>query len=468
MNYKDKKVLVFGLGLLGGGVATANWFIEQGALVTITDSKDASYLAPSLRRLRGNYNLSLGHYEEDDIRNSDIVVFNPAVPIDSQPVRAAYRLHKQVENEATIFYALCNKPITAVTGTRGKTTTVNWLRHLLGRQAIIAGNSYKNPLLKTLPKINKRKRAVVVNEIPSYHLEYFSKTTRPPRVAVITNLYEDHLNRHHTMEGYADAKAGIFMSQSSSDDLILNADNEWTPYFLSKNPKSRVWYFSLQKLAVSQNGLYWRQGKVMLQENGRGTLITKLPTFQKKWGSHNVANLLAAMLAAWRTGEGWQNICSRIQTLPDVEFRQQIIYSSPSLRVINDTTAISPEGSSAAIRRFGGKGCVLIAGGTDCEFHYGEWVKDVVKKIRPANLFLLSGSATRSIKKLLPPKYADTPVFDSYRECFTAALRRARNMKPATLLLSPGAKSFGIFKNEYDRGRKFNAFIKNYLRQKNN
>ena len=113
--FKNKKVLVFGLGLLGGGVATTNWLLKHGAKVTVTDLKTKEQLAPSLKRIKGKVMLRLGGHSEADIRANDAVVFNPDISVKNPYVALARKLKKRVENEATIFYALCDKPIVAIT-----------------------------------------------------------------------------------------------------------------------------------------------------------------------------------------------------------------------------------------------------------------------------------------------------------------------------------------------------------------
>mgnify|MGYP000244701787 CR=1 FL=1 len=463
-DFRGRKVLVFGLGLLGGGVATTNWLIAQGARVSVTDNKTKEELVASIKKIKGPVKLLLGRYNEADIRNADVVVFNPAVSVNSPAVILAKKIGKQIENEATIFYAQNTNPIVAITGTRGKTTTANWLRHFLGERGVLAGNSYQDPLLKILPKLNRAKGAVVVNEIPSYHLEYFDSKTRPPKIAIMTNLYEDHLNRHKTMEQYATAKANIFANQTGADDLILNADNIWTNFFLRAKPRSKIWFFSTKKIPAGKNGIYISGGRVYLRKDGRKESVFAIGDFKKKWGEHGFYNLLASCLGAHLAGQSWGSIARAIKTLPQVEFRQQEIYKKNGLSVINDTTATSPEGGIAALERFGGSACVFIAGGTDCEFDYKKWARVVSAKILAPKLFLLKGSATEKMVKLLPKEYKDNKIYSNWQECFGDALKKGRQYKRGVLLLSPSAKSFGLFENEYDRGRKFNQFIRNNLK----
>src|SRR3989338_7090008 len=102
-DFKGKKVLVFGLGLLGGGVATTNWLLKPGAKVTVTDLKDKKALFQSLKKIKGKAVLSLGGHKESDVEANDIIVVNPDVSINNKYVQLAFKLGKQIENEATIF-----------------------------------------------------------------------------------------------------------------------------------------------------------------------------------------------------------------------------------------------------------------------------------------------------------------------------------------------------------------------------
>src|SRR3989344_5815820 len=144
--YRGKKVLIFGLGLLGGGVATAKWFINQGAKVTITDLKTKEELKSSLKQIKGKYTLSLGKHKLADIKTANFVVVNPGVPANLPILRKA----KILINEATVFYDPFPGHIIGVTGTRGKTTTTHWIAHLLGKKAVMAGNSPEHPFLKAI------------------------------------------------------------------------------------------------------------------------------------------------------------------------------------------------------------------------------------------------------------------------------------------------------------------------------
>jgi UDP-N-acetylmuramoylalanine--D-glutamate ligase len=348
----------------------------------------------------------------------------------------------------------------AVTGTRGKTTTVNWINHFLKKRfrTSPAGNSTDCQFLKILNSKNRLDVAVV--EISSFHLEYFNNIKSAPDIAVITNIYQDHLNRHNTIKNYALTKANIFRKQSKDQNLVLNYDNKWTKLFLKLKPKAKIWFFSLNPLPLNLNGLYYDRNSAILNLNRKRVRVLSLSGFEEKYGRHNLQNMLAGSLAACLFGIKWSDIEKAIKNLPSIEFRQQEIFKSKNLTIINDTTATSPEGGIAALNRFGGPGTILITGGTDRNLDYKEWCRVVFKKIKPKNLIFISGSSTDKMLGLLKDKIKKPLVCDNLKDCVGEALKIAKRQTKAIILFSPAAKSFEKFKNEYDRGKKFNAIIK--------
>lgn len=305
INFKNKKVLIFGLGILGGGVATANWLLKQGAKITITDLKNKQQLKESLRKIKGKYKLSLGGHRKSDIDLNEIIVVNPDVSIKNEFIRHAYKQKKTVLNEASIFFENFQKPIIAVTGTRGKTTITNWINYFLntGFKSSPAGNSTDFQFLKVLSRKNRLDAAVI--EISSFHLEYFSEVKFAPDIAVITNIYQDHLNRHDTIKNYASAKANIFKSQNKGQALILNYDNEWTKFFLKLRPKAKTYFFSLKQLPKNYNGIYPQNNCAVFRQNGNKIKVLDLSGFEQKYGKHNLQNVLASALAAYSFGISW-------------------------------------------------------------------------------------------------------------------------------------------------------------------
>lgn len=441
MELKDKKVLLMGLGILGGGVATAKWLHKKGAILTITDMKEEEHLEASLHALKDlpDIKYTIGRHDEKDFLENDIIVVNPDVPATSPFVKMARDAGKQIENELSLFYKFCpTDKIVAITGTRGKTTTTNWTYHFLKSvfpNTLIGGNSPDNPFLKIADECDTD--SIVVLEVPSFQLELVANMQmKAPKVAVITNLYQDHLNRHGTMAGYARAKANIFSNQTESDILILDRQDDWTKFFIDLKPKSEV--------LIADDNPIWS--------------AKELEVFTKEWGNHNVKNLLFASLVALKMGVPIENIKEGVTTLPSIKFRQEKVYEDDQISIWNDTAATSPEATMAALDRFAPRGVVLITGGTDRDLEYSKWGESVNRLLSKEQVIMLAGSATEKMKKVLGwEKYQE---FDTLEECIDKAMEIASRFDLKHILFSPSAKSFEKFKNEFDRGEKFNALVK--------
>ena len=215
---KNKKVLVVGLGILGGGVSICLWLLKHKAKLTITDLKSKKDLEKSLRKLKkhsSNIRLVLGKHNKNDFKNNDIIILNQGVPIKNNPyLKIANQANKLIENEMSLFFRFNKNPVIAVTGSWGKTTTTNWIGHLLRgkyNNVIAGGNTPENPVLSFLDKL-KMDNPIIL-ELPSCSLELVKPKYKAPKIAIITNLYRNHLNRHSTIKNYALAKSHIFQNQ---------------------------------------------------------------------------------------------------------------------------------------------------------------------------------------------------------------------------------------------------------------
>lgn len=472
---KNKKVLVMGLGLLGGGIATTKWLVKRGAKVTVTDLKSRVDLTGSIKALgptTKKIKLILGKHRVSDFRSHDIVVVNPAVPKESPFLKIARESGASLENEASLFFRFCKNSIIGVTGTRGKTTTVNWIHYFLKQKyphSVLTGNSSDNPMLKTLDQLDGKSPVVV--ELSSWHLELLPKSGRASHIAVITNIYPDHLNRYKDITEYVSAKANIFKNQTKDDFLILNKKNSWTKFYLKQNHQSKIIYaddvekYYSERLHGDDNINKLRG----LHAGARDNTFLEEKHFSQDFGEHNLQNLKTAALAANLAGVDWLTIKKATKTLPQIKFRQETIYQKNGLIIINDTTATSPDATIAALNRFGHQGyqgltLILITGGTDKKLNFDDWAKNVKKYIKPANLFLLDGSATKKMLDTLGSKYfgsARPQFYLDFYALLTSALKYAKSIKGKKILLfSPSAASFEKFKNEFDRGELFNQFFK--------
>lgn len=454
-----------GLGVLGGGLATAKWLVQQGAKVTVTDLRSRQELVNSIKSLGSagkKINFVLEKHQLADFQKNEVIVVNPAVRRESEFLKAAKKAGRILTNDARIFFDSVENPIIAVTGTRGKTTTTNWIAHLLkGKypKVVAAGNSSDIALLDLVSRLSDKKTPVVV-ELSSWQLEFLNDSKRGPDIAVITNIYPDHLNRYKNVRDYASAKANIFKNQKASQFLILNKDNDWTKFFLVKKPRAGICFFSAHD-------------KKIISDKKNILPVDFLNKFVLEKGEHNVANLLAASAAARLFGLNWPEIKKRIKNLPAISYRQETILNRKNLTVINDSAGTSPDAVIAAIDRFRKQGRVfLVTGGTDKNLIFGDLARKIKENIKPSDLFLLNGSATKKLlKELEKLRYFKNQPIRLFEDL--GNLLKTANLyfgqpnlakEKRFLVFSPGAASFEKFKNEFDRGDKFNLLVKKIFR----
>lgn len=459
--------LVMGIGLNGGGVATAKWLARRGVRVTATDLRDRAILGPSIRALGNAASvLVLGEHRMEDFRTHDLILVNPAVPRESPFLAEARNALRRLENDCSLFFRYALNPAIAVTGTRGKTTTTLWIAELLRRRFPLArpsGNTPENALLKEFDRIRTHPETPAVAELSSWQLEFLPASGCAPEVAVITNLYPDHLNRYGgDIRAYADAKAGIFAAQTARDTLVVNADDPFHTYFLDRHRalgvQSRVLFVSAKPLKRGVSGVFVRAGVAYLRLEGKTRPIVRIDAFARARGAHNATNLLLALAGALAFAPGLVVTERMLRALSNPPMRQEIIGTRGKITVVNDSCATSPDGTIAAIERFRALGrVVLIAGGTDKALEFAALARTIAKRIPMSNLILLDGSATAKLRTALGEASVHPPAaYTTLSECVDAAFAVARaSAGKTTIVFAPGAASFEKFLHEFDRGRKF-------------
>jgi UDP-N-acetylmuramoylalanine--D-glutamate ligase len=477
LNFSGKKVLIAGLGRLGGGVAATRWFVAHGADVTVTDLRSREDLEESVALLgdvAGQVRFVLGEHKKEDFRGADVVVVNPGVPRESKFLKIARDAGAELVNDALMFFNLVQNPLVAVTGTRGKTTTTNWIRYFLregGGEVQMGGNTPDAPFFSVLDAVQKMPRDPVVVELSSWQLEFLDRAERGPDVAVITNIYRDHLNRYVSMEEYAGAKANVFARQTAEQSLVLNYDSAWTAFFLEKNPKSRVYFFSMEPLPQGKDGVFVGDG-VLFRENGEEYEVFSAPVLkdlESSLGRHNIENLLAALCASLLMKVTLETIVSSVTNLQGIPYREEVVYEKGGLVIVNDTTATMPDATIAALRRFSREGTrlILIAGGTDKELLYDVWAGAVQECVEPGDLLLLEGSATKKMIGALGnggvSGFTNLKAFGSLEEIVKMVAGRLNASKKTIVLFSPGAASFEKFRHEFDRGEQFNKLVNRFF-----
>jgi UDP-N-acetylmuramoylalanine--D-glutamate ligase len=449
MELRGKRVLIMGLGLHGSGIASARYAAQQGAQVRVTDLRPAEVLAPSIASLEGlPIEYILGQHRDEDFLWAEIVLRVPGVKRNSPYLQLARAHGAQIEQEIALFFGACPGRIIGVTGTRGKTTVSTLLYELLkatGQPVVLGGNVSGVETLSLLPAITAQTQVVL--ELSSWQLEALEPHRISPAVAVMTNIYPDHLDTYDGMEDYAAAKANIFRHQQSADLAVFNYDNAWTRRMGMEAP-GQTWFTSLSRGGSFQRGSEDVQ-PFLFQE-------TPLP------GKHNLENILLATTAARLLSVPDATIARVVRAFHGVPHRLEEVAVSKGVRYINDSASTTPVAGEAALRAFSGP-IVLVAGGNTKNLPLADWPATIIQRVR--DLILLKGSGTN---ELLPSLAAAAEaqgrpnplrgVFDTFPAAMHAAIALT---KPGdTLLFSPGFTSFGMFLNEFDRGDTFVAYVK--------
>jgi UDP-N-acetylmuramoylalanine--D-glutamate ligase len=448
MNLRGKRVLVMGLGLQGSGMAAARYAARQGALVRVTDMKPAETLAESVQALSGlPIEFVLGEHREQDFLWAEIVIRNPGVPRSSPYLRLAQEHGARIEMEIALFFLACPGRIIGITGTRGKTTTTTLIYEILrdnGARTVLGGNVAGVETLSLLPQITAE--TLVVLELSSWQLEGLAPHRISPPVAVMTNVYPDHLNTYSGMEEYAEAKANIFRHQSSNDLAIFNYDNPWTRRFGEEAP-GRTWFTSLERGGSFARG----------SERIEPFIFRETPLA----GKHNLENILLATTAARLLGVSDERIAGTVRRFHGVAHRLEEVRTVNGVRFINDSASTTPVAGRVALEAFDAP-IVLVAGGNTKHLPLEHWPATIVERCR--SVVLLAGSGT---DELLPVLHEEARrhgvtdpvqgVFDDFTQAMDTAVALAR---PGDILLfSPGFTSFGMFLNEFDRGDHFTAYV---------
>jgi len=441
-----KKVTIMGLGLHGGGVGVTKFFCKQKAKVLITDLKTEKELKESVEKLKGlPIKFSLGGHKEKDFLGADLIIKNPDIPQDSPFLKLAREKGIPVKTDIGIFFDLFRGEIIGITGTKGKSTVATLTYEFLKKKdqnTALAGNIGLSPL-ELLLEAQRPNRVVL--ELSSFELEDLRKS---PKIAVITNILKDHLNRYKSFEDYIKAKKEIFLHQKKEDILVLNYDDEVVREF-SSEAFSKVYFFS--KKEILKNGCFIKGDKIYFNKEP----ICRLEDIQLK-GKHNIFNILAAVSVAKLLKVKPENIEEVLREFKGIPFRQELIAEIRGVKFFNDTTATIPAAVIFAINNLSSQGkLILIAGGVDKNLEYGNLAKKIKEKV--SYLILLPGTATNKLKKELTG-FSKVFFANSMREAVRKSFSLAK--KGDIVLLSPGAASFNLFKNEFDRGEKFNKEVK--------
>lgn len=455
ISYQGKRVTVMGLGTRAGGLGVARYFAEQGAIVTVTDGKSEAELADTLSELRDlPIQFALGGHQERHFtpEGADLVVRNPAVRRSSPFLALARESGVPVEMEMSIFLQASPAPVIGITGTKGKTSTATLTGALLRAwrpNTVLAGNMGVSAVA-FLAELEAD--TPVVLEISNWQLEAMDERQIGPSIAVLTNIHEDHLDTYDDFDDYAETKRSIARHLSPDDSLIVNRDNA-EAWRAAEHTRARI--VSFGSVRPVDHG-FWLEDRTVCWVTAVSIGCVELPDRFVYQGMHQRMNAMAAIAAAIMRGAGEEAIRTGLDAYQGVPNRNELVAEIDGVLYVNDTAATAPAAAIAALDAYPGRRVHVIAGGFDKKLDLASLGTALATKA--ASVILLEGTATPFLMDAIAA--AGGSWFGPF-DSMDAAVEKGASLARAgdVVLLSPGCASFGLFRDEFDRGDKFRQAV---------
>lgn len=447
MELKGKKVLVVGLGK--SGLAAALFLRRRGAHVTVSDVRSAEALAKDIPALlEEGIMVEAGGHGLLTFRRQDLIVVSPGVPLDTPELVQVKSFGLPVIGELELAARFLEGKMVAITGSNGKTTTTALLGEILkdsGVPTLVCGN-IGVPVVGLIDESTPETWSVI--EVSSFQLE--STVEFRPNIAVILNITPDHLDRHGSFENYAQAKERIFAKQDQNDYVVLNADNAPAAQAASRS-SARVYWFSVEH-AVEQ-GAWLEDGFVVYRGAKDAAVEQVMPLTEIPLkGTHNVENVLAAVVSARLAGVPAEIIRRAIEKFQAVEHRLEYVATVNGVEFYNDSKATNVDATAKAVAAFS-SGVHLILGGKDKGSDYT--LLTPLLRERVSAVYTI-GSAAAKIESQLRG-VVSLHSCETLEKAVSAAVSAAR--PGHVVLLAPACSSYDQFENYEHRGRVFKELV---------
>ncbi|MDY6838295.1 MAG: UDP-N-acetylmuramoyl-L-alanine--D-glutamate ligase [Thermodesulfobacteriota bacterium] len=462
LNFENKKVVV--LGLANTGLSVVRFLRKQGARVVAADimsQEDLGHYAE--KALAMGAGLDLGPHKAETFSACDLIVVSPGVPHTIEPLKTARAKGVPVVGELELAARHIHEPIVAITGTNGKTTTTSLVGEMLRASGldVFVGGNIGQPLIDYVDK--GLRTNTIVAEVSSFQLDTMESFR--PKVAVLLNITEDHLDRYSDFQGYVRSKGRIFENQETTDVAILNQADPWTGELEKKVPARKL-YFNIPArtsstgpprggrghgAGESPHGAQIRGDEIMCSLPGHPAVVLSLAKFRLA-GVHNVENAAAASLAALSSGASVSGIQKALDRFKGLEHRLQYVKTINGVAYYDDSKATNVDAVVRALESFDAP-VILIMGGRDKGGSYaglGERVKTRVKKL------IAFGESKKSILAVLAG-LTDSQGATSLDEA--VHLAEKTGSAGDVVLLSPGGSSFDMFANYAERGEAFQRAV---------
>ncbi|MBI5943199.1 MAG: UDP-N-acetylmuramoyl-L-alanine--D-glutamate ligase [Chloroflexi bacterium] len=457
------------LGAARQGLALARWLSRHGSNVTLSDSRSADELASAQASLAdANVSWAVGGHPLELLNNVDVLCLSGGVPLTLPIVEEAIKRGIPLSNDTQVFMEVVPCKTIGITGSAGKTTTTTLVGEMAkldyGRQTVdhenpsstvhgprsFVGGNIGDPLINYVDDMQADDLAIL--ELSSFQLE---QMTISPNISTILNITPNHLDRHGTMEAYANAKARILEFQVEKDTAILGHDDKGA-WSLRNKAKGRLLTFSLHDLDEGLNGAYLHDGLLNLRDGNAYLPLILREKIQLR-GDHNVANVLAAFTIGHAAGFKLDDMLEAVEEFRGVPHRLELVRELHGARWYNDSIATAPERSMAAIHAFD-EPIVLMLGGRDKKLPWEDIAKLIQQRVDHVVVF---GEAAELIQKAVSTVGGARSV-DLHRvDDLKQAVLKAAEVASAgdVVLFSPGGTSYDAFKDFAERGEAFTKWV---------
>lgn len=442
----SNKALVIGAGK--SGINAAKLLMAHGYEVAVFDgnvSADKSKIQESI----GNVEVFLGDMSEDVIATFDMAVVSPGVPLDNLIVKKINDANVKLIGEIELGYIYEKGSVVAITGTNGKTTTTTLVGDIIKRwksNTIVAGNigfPYTNEVIKS------ENDSISIIEISNFQLETID--TFHAKVAAILNITPDHLDRHKTMETYAEAKFNVTKNQTADDFVILNFDDERLREFAKRCTSHVLWFGRVNK---PDTGYYYKDRVIYRIYEDREEEILNVDDINLI-GDHNYENVMAALAIAEAAGVPSDITIDVTKNFHAVEHRIEKVDTIDGVVYYNDSKGTNTDASIKAIKAMS-RPTLLIAGGYDKNSPYDDFIESFDGKIK--ELVLIGATAEKIKACALEHGFTNIKMADSLEEA--VSICKADSENGDAVLLSPACASWDMFKSYEQRGRLFKDLVK--------
>ena len=455
-SFRNRHVMI--LGMARSGIAAAKLLSDDGAFVRINDLKTEEQLSEAIKPLKGIENIEwrLGEKAEDVLDGIDVLVISPGVPIESSVVKTARDKGIEVIGELELSYRMSEGWLVCITGTNGKTTTTTLTGEIFkaaGKKTYVVGNiGYPYAAVAGEAKEGD----VTVCEASSFQMESVDQFR--PNVSCITNIREDHLNRHHTMECYARTKAHIFRRQDENDVLVLNYNDEYLRNLAKTAKATVVWFGNDRKNnAVPPFGAFELDGSIVYGTKEKHEVVCGTDELLIP-GPHNLENTMAAVAMTMASGVSAQAAAEAIRSFKGVEHRVEFVRELAGVRFVDDSEGTNADSTQKAVETMTAPS-VLILGGSDKKNDFTELCKGIKDSPYIDSVVLIGQTAAQFDETLKKVGFTGS-IYNLGRD-FEGAIKKAFALCPkgGSVLLSPACASFDMFHNCEERGDIFKDIV---------